>query len=58
MSDEHELLAALRDLERLFANRVEVWRQTVEPDGTLGKRIYRCSFHRPRGAEPPTERKP
>jgi hypothetical protein len=47
-----DVLTALRDLERLFANRVEVWRVVINLDGSEGRRIYRGSIYQPRGAEP------
>jgi hypothetical protein len=53
-----ELITALAAIEQAFDDRVEVWREVVEPDGTVSQRIYRGSFQRstyctqkPRGNE-------
>jgi hypothetical protein len=57
-STRQQLVNKLAAIERLLSERVELWRQIVNPDGTLGARIYSGSFQRPRGPEPPEERKP
>jgi hypothetical protein len=44
-----ELARALADLERHFAECVEIWRIVVNADGTpTGQRIFRGSFQQPR----------
>jgi hypothetical protein len=53
--DIRTTLVELDAIEQHLDNRVEVWRQVVNPDGTLGRRICRGSFYRPRGTEPPLE---
>jgi hypothetical protein len=43
-----QIIDALHKIEQARADRIEVWRQVVEADGTLAERIYRGSFQLPR----------
>jgi hypothetical protein len=57
MSDRQQVASALAAIERALSERVEVWRVIVDEHGNpTTKRIYRCSFYRPRGPEPPKEK--
>lgn len=43
-----ELASALAAVKQTLADRVEIWTQIVEPDGTFAERIYQGSFQQPR----------
>ena len=43
-----ELARALSAIKHVLEQRVEIWVQIVEPDGTLAERIYQGSFQQPR----------
>ncbi|MGB2710114.1 MAG: hypothetical protein WBC33_01250 [Conexibacter sp.] len=47
-----ELSAALAALQRALDSRVEVYRVTIAPDGTVVKRIYCGAFSRPPDWQP------
>lgn len=48
-----EITAALSAITHTLDERIEVWIQIVEADGTLAERIYRGSFQRPRDPKKP-----
>jgi hypothetical protein len=41
-----EIIATLHKIERARSERVEIWVQVIEADGTLAERIYNGSFQR------------
>lgn len=45
-----EVIAALSAIERALEQRVEVWREVIEMDGTVSRRIYRGFFTAPRAS--------
>lgn len=53
MVTRNELTSALATLEAHLANRVELWRDVITPDGTIVRRIYCHSFRMPGGWQPP-----
>jgi hypothetical protein len=43
-----DTMNALSAIEQMLSERVEIWIQVIERDGTLAERIYHGSFQRPR----------
>jgi hypothetical protein len=43
-----ELARRMAEIKQARDERVEIWIQVVEADGTLAEKIYRGSFQRPR----------
>lgn len=43
-----ELASALAAIKHALGERVEIWTQIVEADGTFAERIYQGSFQQPR----------
>ena len=41
-----EIVKMLATVERTLDQRVEVWREVLEPDGTVIARVYSGSFQR------------
>jgi hypothetical protein len=39
-----EVIHNMQAIEQMLEQRIEVWRDIVEMDGTISKRIYRGSF--------------
>ena len=48
MVNRDAIVAALHAYERIRADRVEIWINIIEMDGSVSQRIYRGSFQRPR----------
>ena len=42
-----ELARMMAEIKQARDERIEIWIQVVEADGTLAERIYRGSFQRP-----------
>jgi hypothetical protein len=53
--DRHSIATLLRRIAETLDNRIEIWIQVVEADGTLAERIYQGSFLR---NPPPVPRRP
>jgi len=53
MVTRNQLTSALAALETRLENRVELWRVIVNADGTVVRRVYRCSFQAPPDWQPP-----
>ena len=43
-----EIISSMAAIKQAIDDRVEIWVQVVEADGTLAERIYQGSFQRPR----------
>jgi hypothetical protein len=48
MTRDETIINALTAIKQTLAERVEIWIQVVERDGTLAERIYQGSFQQPR----------
>ena len=57
-----EITRNMQAIAEALANRVEIWVQVVEADGTLAERIYQGSFQRSPGSRvgdrPDQEKRP